>query len=274
MFCPNCGSKNDDGIKFCANCGNLIENNQAVTNDDNNYPFIVNDNFKRLKSQIDSIKDQPDTALSDKDINELAYIINDDNENIIYFISGSAIFGDDFLLMVLTSKRVIIAKWGFLTHIKEIKSILLENIKKISSSIGIMGAEITIEYGNNSEYIKDVGKESGKLFEYKINKELEKFKNQNEIQIEETEEVKENNNLYNNSNIHSNKDKYLFLKNTYINCNSIQEIKKEENSILIMTSKNSYCLKYNEESKAIYHYNKLISFIADEIFEIEEDYKE
>lgn len=270
MFCKNCGTKNDDGIKFCANCGNLIENNQAVTNDDNNYPFIVNDNFKRLKSQIDSIKDQPDTALSDKDINELAYIINDDNENIIYFISGSAIFGDDLILMVLTSKRVIIAKWGFLTHIKERKSILLENINKISSSIGVMGVEITIEHLNNSEYIKNVGKESGKLFEYKINKELEKFKNQNEIQIEEAEEVKENNNL----NIHSNKDKYLFLKNTYINCNSIQEIKKEENSILIMTSKNSYCLKYNEESKAISYYNKLISFIADEIFEIEEDYKE
>lgn len=83
-------------------------------------------------------------------------------------------------------------------------------------------------------------------------------------------EVKENNNL----NIHSNKDKYLFLKNTYINCNSIQEIKKEENSILIITSKNVYCLKYNEESKAISYYNKLISFIAYEIFEIEEDYKE
>ena len=269
MFCPNCGSKNDDNVKFCANCGNLIDNNQPVTNNENNAQIAVNNNFKELKYQIDSIKDQPDTALSDKDINELACIINDD-ENIIYFISGAAIFGDDFLLIVLTSKRIIIAKWGILTHIKEIKSILLENINKISSSIGVMGVEITIEHLNNSEYIKNVGKESGKLFEYKINKELEKFKNQNKIQINETEEVKENNNL----NIHSNKNKYLFLKNTYINCNSIQEIKKEENSILIMTSKNVYCLKYNEESKAISYYNKLISFIADKIFEIEEDYKE
>ena len=148
MFCPNCGSKNDDNVKFCANCGNLIDNNQPVTNNENNAQIAVNNNFKELKYQIDSIKDQPDTALSDKDINELACIINDD-ENIIYFISGAAIFGDDFLLIVLTSKRIIIAKWGILTHIKEIKSILLENINKISSSIGVMGVEITIEHLNN-----------------------------------------------------------------------------------------------------------------------------
>ena len=211
--------------------------------------------FGRIKTQIDSIKDQPDTSLSDDNINQLSEIINDD-ENILYFTSGFSAFGNDSLLLILTSKRVIVAKCGIFKPIEEKKSIPLDSINKVSSSIGIMGAEITIDYGNNSEYITDIGKESGRLFEYKINKELEKYsnKNINEIQIKETEKVEEiqNHNLNNNLNKNSieNKDRYLFFKNRYVNCSSIQEIKIEENTILITASKKSYCLKYSDENRA------------------------
>ena len=165
MFCQNCGTKNDDNVKFCFNCGSLIQN---LSSENDNKEIIFSDNFRKIKSQIDSIKDQPDTSLSDDNINQLSEIINDD-EDILYFTSGFSAFGNDSLLLILTSKRVIVAKWGIFKPIEEKKSIPLDSINKVSSSIGIMGAEITIDYGNNSEYITDIGKESGKLFEYKDN---------------------------------------------------------------------------------------------------------
>ena len=273
MFCQNCGTKNDDNVKFCSNCGSLIQN---LSSENDNKEIIFSDNFRKIKSQIDSIKDQPDTSLSDDNINQLSEIINDD-EDILYFTSGFSAFGNDSLLLILTPKRVIVAKWGIFKPIEEKKSIPLDSISKVSSSIGIMGAEITIDYGNNSEYITDIGKESGRLFEYKINKELEKYsnKNINEIQIKKIEEVKEiqNHNLNNNLNKNSieNKDRYLFFKNRYLNCSSIQEIKREESTILIMTTKNVYYFKYSNEDRAIDNYNKLISFITDKVFELEDD---
>ena len=273
MFCQNCGTKNDDNVKFCSNCGSLIQN---LSSENDNKEIIFSDNFRKIKSQIDSIKDQPDTSLSDDNINQLSEIINDD-EDILYFTSGFSAFGNDSLLLILTPKRVIVAKWGIFKPIEEKKSIPLDSISKVSSSIGIMGAEITIDYGNNSEYITDIGKESGRLFEYKINKELEKYsnKNINEIQIKETEKVEEiqNHNLNNNLNKNSieNKDRYLFFKNRYLNCSSIQEIKREESTILIMTTKNVYYFKYSNEDRAIDNYNKLISFITDKVFELEDD---
>ncbi|MEI0559359.1 PH domain-containing protein [Brachyspira intermedia] len=272
MFCQNCGSKNDDNVKFCFNCGSLIQNDSSKN--DNEQNFIHSDNFRKIKSQIDSIKDQPDTSLSDDNINQLAEIINDD-EDMLYFTSGFSAFGDDSLLVILTSKRVIVAKWGIFKPIEEKKSIPLDGINKVSSSTGIMGVEITIEYGNNSEYITDIGKESGKLFEYKINRELGKYNNKNEIQIKETEKVREieNQNLNNNLNKNSieNKDRYLFFKNRYVNCSSIQEIKREENTILLMTSKNVYYFKYHSEERAIDNHHKLISFITNEVFKLEDD---
>lgn len=278
MFCQNCGTKNDDNVKFCSNCGNSINTYNTyfgnITSENNE--FKHSSAFGRIKTQIDSIKDQPDTSLSDDNINQLSEIINDD-ENILYFTSGFSAFGNDSLLLILTSKRVIVAKWGIFKPIEEKKSIPLDSINKVSSSIGIMGAEITIDYGNNSEYITDIGKESGRLFEYKINRELEKY-NKNEIQIKETEKVKEiqNHNLNNNLNKNSieNKDRYLFFKNRYVNCSSIQEIKIEENTILITASKKSYCLKYSDENRALDNYNKLISFITDEVLELIDDDKE
>ena len=281
MFCQNCGSENEDNVKFCSNCGNSINTYNTyfgnITSENNE--FKHSSAFGRIKTQIDSIKDQPDTSLSDDNINQLSEIINDD-ENILYFTSGFSAFGNDSLLLILTSKRVIVAKWGIFKPIEEKKSIPLDSINKVSSSIGIMGAEITIDYGNNSEYITDIGKESGRLFEYKINKELEKYsnKNINEIQIKETEKVEEiqNHNLNNNLNKNSieNKDRYLFFKNRYLNCSSIQEIKIEENTILITASKKSYCLKYSDENRALDNYNKLISFITDEVLELIDDDKE
>ncbi|MEI0510170.1 PH domain-containing protein [Brachyspira intermedia] len=273
MFCQNCGSENEDNVKFCSNCGNSINTYNTyfgnITSENNE--FKHSSAFGRIKTQIDSIKDQPDTSLSDDNINQLSEIINDD-ENILYFTSGFSAFGNDSLLLILTSKRVIVAKWGIFKPIEEKKSIPLDSINKVSSSIGIMGAEITIDYGNNSEYITDIGKESGRLFEYKINRELEKY-NKNEIQIKETEKVKEiqNHNFNNNINPIENKDRYLFFKNRYVNCSSIQEIKREENTILIMTSKNVYYFKYNSEERAIDNHNKLISFITNEVFDLEDD---
>ena len=29
MFCPNCGTKLEDGVKFCPNCGNQISQNDS-----------------------------------------------------------------------------------------------------------------------------------------------------------------------------------------------------------------------------------------------------
>lgn len=279
MFCQNCGSKNDDNVKFCFNCGALIQNISIENNNKKDGDFISSDNFIKIKSQIDSIKDQPDTALSDDNINQISEIIKDD-ESILYFISGFAAFGDDSLLVILTSKRIIITIWGIFKPIKEKISIPLDSINKVSSSIGIMGIEITIEHGNNSEYITNIGKESGKLFEYKINKELDKY--QNKIQIKETNELKErdNHNLNGNSIENNNidfhtvkKERYLFLKNRHVNCSCIQEIKREENTILIMTSKNVHYLKYSDEDRAINNYEKLISFITNEVLEISDDEK-
>lgn len=273
MFCANCGTKNDDNVKFCPNCGNIINNNSAVSQSQNNKnnEFISSDNFIKIKSQIDSIKDQPDTELSDNNINQLSEIINAD-ETILYFTSGFSAFGSDSILMVLTSNRVIIAKWGILAPIKEKISIPLETINKVSSVIGIMGAEITIEHRNNSEYITDIGKESGKLFEYKLNRELEKYKK--EEQYSDAEKTKENQNIDLPSNrLDKTKERYLFFKNIYINCSSIQEIKKEENTILIITSKNTYYLKYDSESSSLNNYNRLISFVTDEVLELSDDEK-
>ena len=28
MFCPKCGTRNDDNVKFCVNCGNPLSNQQ------------------------------------------------------------------------------------------------------------------------------------------------------------------------------------------------------------------------------------------------------
>ncbi|WP_295158686.1 PH domain-containing protein [uncultured Brachyspira sp.] len=290
MFCQNCGTKNDDNVKFCSNFGNLINSdfiNIKSENNDNkkNDEFKHSSNFGRIKTQIDSIKDQPNTGFTDEEINKLSKLINDD-EDILYFISGFDSFGNDSLLVVFTSKRVIIAKWIIFNSIEEKKSIPLENINRVSSSIGgIMGEEVIIEHGNNAEYINNVGKESGKLFEYKINKELEKYHNKSEkSEKEENSKDTQNHNLNNVNSIEKNninlhrtalhritKDRYLFLKNRYVNCSSIQEIKREENSILIMTSKNVYYLKYSDDRRALDNYNKLISFITDEVFEIEDD---
>ena len=36
MFCANCRYKNDDNVKFCSNCGNMINNNSAVSQSQNN----------------------------------------------------------------------------------------------------------------------------------------------------------------------------------------------------------------------------------------------
>ena len=43
MFCPNCGTSNDEGALFCANCGTRLEIEPVVTegsaaSDDNAVP--------------------------------------------------------------------------------------------------------------------------------------------------------------------------------------------------------------------------------------------
>lgn len=66
---------------------------------------------------------------------------------------------------------------------------------------------------------------------------------------------------------YSNKNKYIFTNGRYINCNSIIEVKREENNILIMTSKSIYYIKYKYENAALDDYTKFISFIADDVFD-------
>ena len=33
MFCPKCGTQNDDAAKFCANCGATLNDGRASTDD-------------------------------------------------------------------------------------------------------------------------------------------------------------------------------------------------------------------------------------------------
>ena len=43
MFCPNCGSKNEDNVKFCSNCGSIIINDKESEKSDNNdYSININ----------------------------------------------------------------------------------------------------------------------------------------------------------------------------------------------------------------------------------------
>ncbi|PPS21746.1 hypothetical protein DJ52_09100 [Brachyspira murdochii] len=82
-------------------------------------------------------------------------------------------------------------------------------------------------------------------------------KYQNEIQIKEIEEIKGNQNS-NGYSIHKDIyfhtiEKYIFLKNIYVNCISIQKIKR-----------NVYYLKYYDYERIAYNYNKSISFIAND----------
>ena len=65
----------------------------------------------------------------------------------------------------------------------------------------------------------------------------------------------------------TSKSKYVIFNGVYNNTASISEVKIEEDIISITTFKNGYLIKYSDESKALYDYNKFISFIADETFE-------
>lgn len=41
MFCSKCGTENDNGSKYCKNCGNLLENVSENNNPVNNYTSNV-----------------------------------------------------------------------------------------------------------------------------------------------------------------------------------------------------------------------------------------
>lgn len=47
MFCPKCGTQNNSGESFCRNCGALLENNQALqqNNSQNQQSFDQNANL-------------------------------------------------------------------------------------------------------------------------------------------------------------------------------------------------------------------------------------
>lgn len=70
-----------------------------------------------------------------------------------------------------------------------------------------------------------------------------------------------------NNSKYSNNNKYIFTDGRYINCRNIIEVKREGNSILIMTSKSIYYIKYKNENEALNDYTKFISFIVDDVFE-------
>lgn len=47
MFCPNCGSQIEDGMKFCTNCGAKVE-----------LETIINEKVEEAKTKVDEFKEQ------------------------------------------------------------------------------------------------------------------------------------------------------------------------------------------------------------------------
>lgn len=263
MFCPKCGTKNDDNVKFCYNCGSPIadEKDNTQNNISANTQPIISNNIERVRKQVEAIKDNTDTWFTNKELEELPNIIHED-ENVLYFTSGFHESNNNTMIIVLTTKRIIFLDKGMFVSRRQF-DIPLDVINSVQSYTGLMFGELTIVHGAHSEVISNIDKKTVVLFQEMATKEVEKYK--------KNVKQKENENLANmlkGVGGETSKSKYIFFNGSYINTASISEIKIEEDIISITTFKNGYLIKYTDPSKALDDYKKFISFIADEIFEL------
>ncbi|WP_295156131.1 PH domain-containing protein [uncultured Brachyspira sp.] len=209
-------------------------------------------NEERIRKQIKDIKSRTETSFTKKELNELPKIINE-NEDILYFTSGFHKSNNNSMIIVLTTKRIIFLDNGMFVSRRQF-DIPLDMVNSVQLYTGLILGEITIVYGEYSETIKDIVKESAIVFQQTASKEMEKYKQKNKYN-KHSEKISKNTNGY-------TKNKYILINDVYINCSSIIEIKKEENCIVISTIKKDYYAEYDDK-----RYNDIISFIADDIFE-------
>uniref|UniRef100_UPI003F4C325D PH domain-containing protein n=1 Tax=Brachyspira catarrhinii TaxID=2528966 RepID=UPI003F4C325D len=270
MFCQNCGTKNDDNVKFCSNCGSPIGNTSNNTADSinivnssensNNNQSKPSNNIERVKKQVEAIKDSTDTWFTKKELDELPNVIHDD-EDVLYFTSGYHESNNNTMIIVLTTKRIIFLDKGMFVSRRQF-DIPLDVINSVQSYTGLMFGELTIVHGAHSEVISNIDKKTVVLFQEMATKEVEKYKKN--VKQRENENLAS---MLKGVGGGTSKSKYVIFNGVYINTASISEVKIEEDIISITTFKNGYLIKYSDESKALDDYNKFISFIADETFE-------
>ncbi|MEI0494061.1 PH domain-containing protein [Brachyspira intermedia] len=180
MFCQNCGTKNDDNVKFCSNCGSPIGNTSNNTADsvnivnsaeDNNQSKPSN-NTERVKKQVEAIKDSTDTWFTKKELDELPNVIHDD-EDVLYFTSGYHESNNNTMIIVLTTKRIIFLDKGMFVSRRQF-DIPLDVINSVQSYTGLMFGELTIVHGAHSEVISNIDKKTVVLFQEMATKEVEK----------------------------------------------------------------------------------------------------
>lgn len=270
MFCQNCGTKNDDNVKFCSNCGSPINaaantnvvNGSLENNNDaqKNGQSVLSNNIERVRKQVEAIKDNTDTWFTNKELEELPNIIHED-EDVLYFTSGFHESNNNTMIIVLTTKRIIFLDKGMFVSRRQF-DIPLDVINSVQSYTGLMFGELTIVHGAHSEVISNIDKETVVVFQEMATKEVEKYKKN--VKQRENENLA---NMLKGVGGGTSKNKYVIFNGAYINTASISEIKIEEGIISITTLKNGYLIKYSDESKALDDYQKFISFVVDETFE-------
>lgn len=261
MYCKNCGSKIENGNKFCFNCGEKVDdvfiekdvqengiddntsiNNEGLMNSNDEKNMISNNNIENTNSKIL----EQDNKLSN-DINQ--NVISDNNNNINQSVSSvkpkgknnkkivilvSCIIG----FLILITIGVLIVKNLFITP----KNIFMTGVKKTSN---LLTNPLNKDYNDISFdfNIKTNTKEQNQIYDI-----LNKINIKGELKEDRTNKKLNYNFLldYDKSNL-INLDFYANDKTVYLNIKDLYDktIKADFNSSELFEDNSEYINAYN-----------------------------